>query len=193
MVDKQKWEDWLDEDVKDAAQAALVKRFQSLYIDMLEICRSQYSRVSNLHALAAYAVWFHTPTKLRVPQSQIELSRLLGFSDDDVFRKWRHRYPELFDDDRTKAVVRSMIMDNIPNVVYASLENAIGGGDKGFQDRKMLLDIAGVSKNSVETVVTGANGGPIRTMQMPAYDLSKLSDEELEALDAITSKAAPTS
>lgn len=156
---KREWEDWLSRpaanpaDEAAQADAARRARFYSLYLDMIESCRAEVGRVANLHALAAYVVWLHTPKRLRVPATQIELARLLDYQDDDVFRKWRKRYPHLFADDRTRDVVRRLVLDHVADVVDASLRCAIDGGYQGFQDRRLMLEIAGVHKPTLDTSV----------------------------------------
>ena len=147
---KQAWEDWLRREGDDARE-----RFYSSYLDMLGYCEAEFGSVSNLYALAAYAVWLNTPKRLRVPASQTELSQMLGFTNDGVFRKWRKRYPALFSDERTRDVVRAIIMDRIPDVVDAMLESAVNGGVQGFQDRKLALEIGKLYKASTETIVSG--------------------------------------
>jgi hypothetical protein len=182
-VSKQAWEEWLeqspaaDADADALAQAAARQRFYSHYLDMLDVCRAEFGGASNLYALAAYVVWRQTPTRLRVPATQIELAQLLGYLKDDVFRKWRARHPVLFADERTREVVRSMVLDRIPDVVDALLDCAVNGGEKGFQDRQLALKLAGVYKPTLDSAVemTGKGGKAIE------IDYTALSDEERAA------------
>lgn len=167
---KQAWEDWLRCE-GDAAR----ERFYSSYVDMLGYCEAEFGSVSNLYALAAYAVWLNTPKRLRVPASQNELSQMLGFTSDGVFRKWRKRYPALFADDRTRDVVRAIIMDRIPDVVDAMLESAVNGGVQGFQDRKLALEIGKLYKPTSNTIVSGETTLNLRSA-------SELSDDDLATI-----------
>jgi hypothetical protein len=150
-VPRTEFEDWLSLTPEDPAQEPARRRFHSLYLDMLEVCRAEFGHAVNQYALAAYAVWRNTPTALRVPASQIELAQLLGYTNDAVFRKWRSRYPALFSDERTRDTVRHMVMERIADVTNASLACAIDGGPQGFQDRKLMLEIAKLYKPSSET------------------------------------------
>lgn len=166
-MSKQSWEEWLERPVTDdadeagQAHATARQRFYSNYLDMLDVCRGEFGGASNLYAVAAYVVWRQTPTRLRVPATQIELARLLGYVKDDVFRKWRARHPVLFDDERTRGAVRNMVLDRVADVVDASLECAINGGERGFQDRKLVLEIAGVYKPTLDSTVSGKDGSPL--------------------------------
>lgn len=147
------FESWLELTPDDPAEATSRERFHNLYVDMLEVCRTEFPRAFNPQAVAAFAVWYNTPKRLRFPASQIELARLLGFTSEAVFRKWRDRYPTLFADERIRNTVRRVIMEHLPDVVDASLACAIGGGPQGYQDRKLLMEISKLYKPSSETDV----------------------------------------
>ena len=129
---------------------------------MLEWCRQEYGEKAHLYALAAYATWWNMPRQVRQPRSQIELAHLLGFADDDLFRKWRPRYPDLFSDERTKSVVERLVLDNTLDIIQARIDVATGGGSQGHQDAKMLLEMAGVYRPKTEMTLPGQDGDKMR-------------------------------
>jgi len=161
-VARTEFENWLSLTPDDPIEATSRARFHNLYVDMLEVCRTEFPHAHNPQAVAAFAVWYNTPKRLRFPESQIELARLLGFTSEAVFRKWRERYPSLFTDDRIRNTVRRVILEHIPDVVDASLACAIGGGPQGYQDRKLMLEIAKLYRPTME--LQGDEGGPLRVV-----------------------------
>jgi hypothetical protein len=164
---QQDWEQWLVSsaiEVTDAVRRREIedarRQLRSLYLDMLEWCRQEYGNKGHLYALAAYATWWNIPRQLRQPRSQIELAHLLGLADDDLFRKWRPRYPNLFSDERTKSVVERLVLDNTLDIVQARIDVATSGGAQGHQDAKMLLEMAGIYRPKQQ--LPGQDGDGLR-------------------------------
>ena len=158
---KQAWEEWLG--AEDEIEASPRGHLRSRYLDMLHDLLESIGGSTNLYTLAAYVVWNDTPKRLRVPKTQIELARLLGYEKDDVFRKWRKTHSELFKEERTIRVVEDMIMDRIADVVDASIECAVNDGAQGHPDRKMLAEIAKIYRPKVSQEVSGPEGKPLKT------------------------------
>ena len=141
---------------------AVKARFRSLWQDMrLHVEERGYGHQANRWRLAAYAVWYCTPRELRPVQFQRELATLLGMADDELFRKWRKQCADLFDDGAVTGSVRSLILENMPDVIMASIVCARQEGPQGFQDRQMLAKIARVLPGSTVQVEGGAT--PIAT------------------------------
>ena len=167
------------EDVIAEAKATAAKaRFRSLFYDMRQhIEEKGYGNQQNRYRLAAYALWYATPAELRPVRFQAELAQLLGMSKDEVFRKWRAAYPDLFNNDSVRQSVKQLILENMPDVIMASIRCATEDGYQGYQDRQMLAKIAEVLVPKTQTEISGPGGGPLRT-------LVELTDAELEQIAA---------
>ncbi len=168
---QQDWERWLvsspedeTDDVKRRELEDARRQLRSHYLDMLEWCRQEYGSKAHLYALAAYATWWNMPRQLRQPRSQIELAHLLGLADDDVFRKWRPRYPGIFNDERTKNTVERLVLDSTLDIIQARIDVATGGGPQGHQDAKMLLEMVGVYRPKQELSVGGQGEDGLRIL-----------------------------
>ena len=130
-------------------------RFRSLWHDMRQYIEDHgYGHQANRARLAAYVVWYNTPKELRPVRFQNELALLLGMSDDENFRKWRSQYPDLFSGEFVVSSIKDLIMENMPDVIMASINCAIGGGHQGFPDRKMLAEITGAYKPKAQADVS---------------------------------------
>lgn len=178
------WESWLQQvpdPVKDEPTDLYIERMEtrerlhSLYLDMVEALVQDGHTGNNTWAMAAFAVWRAVPKPLRQPRHQRELALLLGFTSDKVFNKWLHQYPELFR--QTSSGLQAMIQEYLPDVVYASIRSATRDGAQGFQDRKMLMTIAGMTTDKSERTIVGDAQRPVAVR-----NLDELSDEELAAI-----------
>ena len=137
-------------------------RFRSLWHDMRQYIEDHgYGHQANRARLAAYVVWYNTPKELRPVRFQNELALVLGMHDDENFRKWRSQYPDLFSDEFVTRSIKELIMENLPDVIMASVNCAIHGGHQGQPDRKMLAEIVGVykSKSQSDVSVTTTDAG----------------------------------
>ena len=178
------WEAWLQqaperiEDEKTDAYAErceLRERLHSLYRDMIEFLRQQERTGGNTWALAAFAVWRALPKQLRQPRTQNELALLLGFTSDNVFYKWMNQHPELFQ--ASSAGMEAMLREFLPDIMWASIQSAKHGGTQGFQDRKMLMTMAGMTTDKSERTLVGDKDRPIALT-----NLDELTDEQLAAI-----------
>jgi hypothetical protein len=148
---------------KEARDTAAKARFRSLFYDMHQYIEEKgYGNQTNRYRLAAFALWYATPKELRPVQFQAELAHLLGMSKDDIFRKWRHAYPDLFSNDSVRNSVKQLILEHMPDVIMASIRCATEDGSQGYQDRQMLAKIAEVLVPTTKTEITGPEGEPLR-------------------------------
>lgn len=178
------WEQWLqsapdrlpDEDEQRYLQRVDVRdRLYSLYQDMIEHLAQAGRTGGNTWAMAAFAVWRALPKMLRQPRTQADLAGLLGFTSEKVFYKWMRQYPDLFV--QSTSGLQAMIHEFLPDVLWASIASATQDGAQGFQDRKMLLSIAGVTTDKAERSLTGEPGRPV-----VVQNLDELTDEQLAAI-----------
>ena len=181
---RSEWESWLQaaperlsgESNDSYLQRCEVRdRLRSLYQDMIEALAQEGRRGGNAWALAAYAVWRAMPRALRQPRTQADLAHLLGFTSEQVFYKWMRQHPDLFV--QSSSGLRAMIHEFLPDVLWASISSATHDGAQGFQDRKMLLSIAGMTTDKGEHRLTGDLRNPVAVV-----NLDELTDEELARL-----------
>lgn len=149
---RREFEAWLSEDGEtlDSRQW-----FYSLWLDMLHVIEENEPRPGYAWALAALAVWHAMPKRLRLPRTEIEFGRLLGY-DARVLRRWRTRHPELFAHGAEQSAFNRLLRDVLPEVLDASVTCAVNDGAQGHQDRKLLLEMAGVYRAKAAPVVTSA-------------------------------------
>ena len=89
----------------------------------------------------------------------------------------RTRIPGLFSDESVRRSVKQLIMENMPDVILASIRCATEGGVQAFPDRQMLAKIAGVFVPSSQTTVTGETTVHLRSA-------AELSDDDLASIAA---------
>lgn len=164
-----------ESDDRYAQRCEVRDRLWSLYQDMIEVLAQEGRRGGNAWALAAYAVWRAMPKVLRQPRTQSELADALGFASEQVFYKWMRQYPDLFV--QSSSGLRAMIHEFLPDVLWASISSATSDGAQGFQDRKMLLSIAGMTTDKNEQRLTGDLRNPVAVVNLDA-----LTDDELARL-----------
>lgn len=178
------WEGWLaqtpapvpdEEDWLYEQRCELRERLRSLYVDMIEVLAQEGHTGGNAWAMAAFAVWRAMPKTKRQPHTQAELATLLGFTSDKVFYKWMRQYPALFV--QSSSGLKSMIHEFLPDVLWASIQSATRDGAQGFQDRKMLLSMGGMTTERSERALVGDAARPVALR-----NLDELTDEELAAI-----------
>lgn len=183
---RSEWEAWLqqapergdDEQPETYTdRCELRERLHSLYRDMIEYLRQQDKRGGNTWAMAAFAVWRSLPKQMRQPRTQNELATLLGFTSDNVFYKWMNQYPDLFQ--TSTAGMEAMLREFLPDIMWASIHSAKHGGTQGFQDRKMLMTMAGMMTDRSERTLVGDASRPV-----VVTNLDELTDEQLAAIAA---------
>ena len=154
------FESWLQSQALEEDPDGLMRhRFLSSWHDTISHLEDELSCHHNAWMVAAYAVWFHTPKALRTPKQANELATALGFTSDAVLRKWRQRYPTLFDDEARRKAVLRMIGDDIADVMDASVRCAVNDGNQGFQDRKMLAEMYGLYRPKSDVTLPGDGDG----------------------------------
>lgn len=122
-----------------------------------------------------YVAWRCAPATLRWPVTVDELARFLGLRNTATIRHWRQKDPTI---EQRIADLRVYLVDrHVSDLLFASIDCALHQAEKGHQDRKMLLEIAGVYKPKVSQEITGADGGPVRTVH-------EMTDDELERIAA---------
>jgi len=178
------WEGWLaqtpapvpdEEDWLYEQRCELRGRLRSLYVDMIEVLAQAGHTGGNAWAMAAFAVWRAMPKTKRQPHTQAELATLLGFTSEQVFYKWMRQYPDLFV--RSSSGLQVMIREFLPDVLWASIRSATGDGAQGFQDRKLLMAMGGMTTDRVEQALVGDASRPVALR-----NLDELTDEELAAI-----------
>lgn len=128
---------------------------------------------------AVYIAWASMPAARRWPETQRELaSEVLGLASDRVIRKWRQADPEI--DNRIAKLTAAELLERRADVFHALVEVASMIDPRGYNDRRLFLELIGDYKAKGELALTGGDGGPVEILG--GFDVSKLSDEELEQL-----------
>lgn len=127
-----------------------------------------------------YIAWSVVPRGERFPRTEQELAQLMRLSSTRVFRAWKEKDPEIAE--RIARLPKQMLTSHIADVYNALVAVAATPVPAAHQDRKMFLEMVG--EYQTKLALTGANDGPVRFR----YDLSNLTDDELEELDRIASR-----
>jgi len=122
-----------------------------------------------------YVAWRCAPAKTRWPAKLDELASFMGLRNTATIRHWRTKDTSI--EERIKTGRVQLVDDHVTDLLEAAVNCALNDAEKGHQDRKMLLEIAGVYKSKTTHELTGANGGPVRTVH-------EMTDEELEHIAA---------
>lgn len=103
-----------------------------------------------------YVAWSCLPTRLRWPGTVAELADLMGLRNTATIRHWRRN------DETIEKAIRDnrvhLVHDHVGDLLQASIDCAVTDGPQGHQDRKMLLEVAGIyrpPKQSDQAVVAG--------------------------------------
>lgn len=131
---------------------------------------------------ALYIAWSVVPRSERQPKTEQELAQLMRLASTRVFRAWKAKDPEI--EERIARLPKQMLTSHIADVYNALVAVAATPVPAAHQDRKLFLELVGDYQTKV--ALTGADSGPIRMR----YDLSQLTDEEIDELDRITSRIA---
>lgn len=119
---------------------------------------------------AAYIAWKSVPRDIREPKLLMDFSRYIGMGKSGM--SGRLAKNPLIEQRVTAGLLQNKILPRLDEVIDASIEVATTAGYKGFNDRKMLLQMGGLSKDSLNV-----NHG-----LQPTDDLSNLSNAELMRL-----------
>ncbi len=170
--------------VLDAHLATLPERpaWATIYEDLMA---EQVETDGKLHhrwdwRKSLYIAWSVVPRGERFPRTEQELAQLMRLSSTRVFRAWKEKDPEIAE--RIARLPKKMLTSHIADVYNALVAVAATPVPAAHQDRKMFLEMVG--EYQTKLALTGANDGPVRFR----YDLSSLTDDELEELDRIASR-----
>ncbi|MBK8772688.1 MAG: hypothetical protein IPM06_19985 [Rhizobiales bacterium] len=95
-----------------------------------------------------YVAWRCLPAKLRWPANLAELASFMGLTNTATIRHWKIKDPTI---ERRIADLRVRLVDeHVSDLLQAAVDCGIGDGYQGHQDRKMLLEIAGIYRNKQE-------------------------------------------
>lgn len=131
---------------------------------------------------ALLIAWSVVPREQRRPKTEQELASLMRLASPRSFRKWKAHDPEI--EERIAKLPKQMLAGHTADVYKALVDVATQPVPAAHQDRKLFLELVGDYQTKV--ALTGADSGPIRMR----YDLSQLTDEEIDELDRITSRIA---
>lgn len=124
---------------------------------------------------AVFILWAAMPREQRRPSTQGELAtEVLGLASDRVIREWKGENPAL--DAEVAKVAAGALMRHRPEVYRALIESASNPSPRAHADRKLALELMGDYDPKL--------GLTLRREEPRAEDLSRLSDEELMALEA---------
>lgn len=101
---------------------------------------------------ALYMAWAKLPGQARWPGTQQELAEVMGLRSARTIRRWRERNPGI--DLLIAQSVVGRVSERTADILSRSFEVAMGEGYKGFNDRRMLLEIEGVYKPKQDLEIT---------------------------------------
>lgn len=140
--------------------------------------------------VAVYIAWASSPIQRRWPATLKGLATtVLGLKSDKVIYKWRKSNPDI--DMQVEAFRAEPLLRYRSDVLFALIDVASTPDPQSHPDRKLYLEMTGDYKPRQALEMTGAEGGPVRTLNLG--DVASLSDDELERfianLQAITGDA----
>lgn len=118
-----------------------------------------------------WVAWMALPRAKRWPATKRELADFLGVTPRSM-RGWAENDPLLME--RVRDLRVAMVDEHVGDVIQAAVECATMDGAQGHQDRKMLLEIAGVYRPKVRSELSGPDDGPVEVRRV-----QELSDDEL--------------
>lgn len=119
--------------------------------------------------VAMYIAWASSPRKERRPDTMQELASLMGLKSARAINTWRARNPAI--DEQVALMQAAPLFQHRADLFQASLNVALTADYKGFNDRKLLLEMLGdyVPRSQVD-------------VGRKAKGLEDLSDADLQAL-----------
>ena len=130
---------------------------------------------------ALYIAWSCVPRSRREPKTLQALADLLGVRPSTI-RKWRLHDPDI--QRRIADLPRQILLDHVADVYDAMIQVASTPDYHATPERQLFLKVAGLLQTQVELA------GRLdldHTGQVDInHDLSRLSDEQLDQLEAIT-------
>lgn len=106
-----------------------------------------------------YVAWRCVPARARWPATLDELASFMGLRNTATIRHWRLKDGSI--EERIKTLRVQLVDEHVSDLLQAALDCALGD-EKGHQDRKMLLEIAGVYRQKVSQEVGGPGGAPLK-------------------------------
>jgi hypothetical protein len=160
-------------------ESELAERFRSLWLDQRHALEEQGFNGESWRR-AAHEVWWAQPKRLRAPDTEKKLAAALGISARTL-RQWRHDQPERYQGGIE--VAKRLVSEWLPDVMWAAIDNAINGGDKGASDRRLLAEVGGMKPQTGVDVTSG--GAPLKAYSVLANpDLWDDDDSGAGALGA---------
>ncbi len=148
----------LDQWIAERIEAKPV--WMALYLELMDEQGSKPAKERWDWRKCLYVAWRCAPSTLRWPTTLEELAAFMGLRNTATIRHWRLKDPNL---EQTIASLRVRLVDqHVSDLLQASINCALNDAEKGFSDRKLLLEIAGVYKAKSVQEVTGKNGDAIR-------------------------------
>jgi len=134
--------------------------WMALYLDLMEEQGGKPVKERWDWRKCLYVAWRCAPSTMRWPTTLEELAAFMGLRNTATIRHWRIKDPNL---EQTIASLRVRLVDqHVSDLLLASINCALNDAEKGFQDRKLLLEIAGVYKPKSSQEVTGPGGTDLR-------------------------------
>jgi len=135
---------------------------------------------------ALYIAWSCVPKAQRAPKTLEDLCSLLGLSSTGTVRNWRRKDPGM--KERIEKLPRELLLEHVADVYSALVTVASSADPKGFNDRRLFLELTGNYQQRGAVVLSGPDGGAV-PLDL-SHGLAALSDEELDALDHIAGRLA---
>lgn len=144
--------------------------WQSLYEDLLAE-RTEARRPRWDWRKALLIAWSCVPRSQRSPRNLAGLADMMGLTDTATIRHWRQKDPEI--DQRIRELPAQLVANHVADILDASLFSALRLDEKGFQDRRLLLEIANVYKpRQVQELTGGDKPVSLKNETLTEEDLS---------------------
>ena len=122
--------------------------WQALYDDLLQEQNDRPKEERWDWRKCLYVAWRCLPARLRWPANLAELASFMGLTNTATIRHWKIKDPAI---EKRIADLRVRLVDeHVSDLLQAAVDCGIGDGPQGHQDRKMLLEIAGIYRNKQE-------------------------------------------
>jgi hypothetical protein len=132
--------------------------------------------------IAVYIAWASSPLQRRWPSTLKELATtVLGLKSEKVIFKWRKMNPEI--DQRVQAFRAEPLLRYRADVLHALVDVASTHDPSSHADRKLYLEMIGMYTPKAQTVLTGANDGPVG-VSVSHDELDAAIEQELERVAA---------
>ena len=144
-------------------EGALADRYRSLWLDQRAVLE-QAGFSGDLWKRAAHELWWSQPRALRRPRTEKELAAALGLSARTL-RDWKEKHPDRYA--AGLAAAKQLVSEWLPEVMWAAIDNAVNGAEKGAADRRLLLEVGGLKPSTGVDVTSG--GAPLKAYSILAH------------------------